>query len=95
MGKLSCRVWAECKVFFVESKTRFTKGGKPVTMRIEQRKLFLIDPNATGNDSGDYRIVVKNGKYTISRIPLIPQTIWNNPSGKVEMWYKARQHRIR
>lgn len=86
--KQPCRFHVEVKVFFVESKTRFAKKGKPVVMRIEQRKLFLIDPNATGSDSGDYRIVVKKGKYTISRIPLIPQTIWNNPSGKVEMWYK-------
>jgi len=78
----------ECKQFFVESKTKVTKKGKPLVQRVEQRKMFIVDHNAVGADSGQYRIFVKNGRFTIAVIPTIPQSIWNNPSGRCEMWYK-------
>lgn len=73
------------KVFFVESKER-TKKGKPKSIRVESRKLFLLDPNAF-LDSGDYRIVLRKGKYTISVIPRKEQPPWSNPSRKYETWY--------
>jgi hypothetical protein len=74
------------KVFFVESTKKFRKNGKPVSMRVESRKMFLLDPNALF-DSGDYRIVLRKGLYTISVIPRKAQPYWSNPSRKAETWY--------
>lgn len=77
---------AECKVFFVESKKERTKKGKPKSIRVESRKLFVLDPNAF-LDSGDYRIVLRKGRYTISVIPRKEQPPWSNPSRRYETWY--------
>lgn len=87
-----CRHSVEVKVFYVESKTKKTKKGKPETMRIVHRKLLLVDPNAMF-DSGDYRIVAKTSKmkptkYTISVITRKAQSIWTNPTGKPDVWHK-------
>ncbi len=84
----------EChvKVIYVETK-EVNKKGNPITRRVEHRKMYLHDAG-TFLDSGEYRIVqkgsgkVKPATYTISVIPRIPQSIWTNPSGKCEVWYK-------
>ena len=84
-----CRFSVEVKVIFVESK-RLTKKGKPEMMRIELRKMFLIDPNPLLLDSGDYRIFKKGDVFTISVIEQTVESCWTNPTGKVETWYKKK-----
>jgi hypothetical protein len=88
----------EVKQFFVASKTKKTKKGKPVMFPVTHRKLYVLDKTAF-MDSGDYRIVmktetsdnngvvVKTDKFTISVIPRIAQSCWTNPTGKCETWY--------
>lgn len=82
----------EVKRFFVETKER-NKKGNAISVPITHRKMFVHD-SGTFMDSGEYRIVQKgSGKYktptyTIAVIPRIPQSIWTNPSGKCETWYK-------
>lgn len=77
----------EVKVIYVPGKEK-KKNGEPKLMRVEHRKMFLKDKSAF-LDSGDYRIVHRKGKYTISVIPRIAQPCWSNPSGKYAAWYKT------
>lgn len=79
---------ATCKVFYVPSTTKFNKKGEPVLMRVTHRALYL-SLGCTVEDAccGDYRIVYRRGKYTISTIPRKEQSMWQNPLGHIKAWY--------
>ena len=81
----------EVKRFYIESKTQFTKKGNPVVIPVTIRKMFVTETNPILG-SGLSRIVqlTRNGEttYSLSVIPAIPQSIWANPSGKTEPWFK-------
>jgi hypothetical protein len=77
--------------FFVET-AEVNKKGNHVSVPVTHRKLFVLDPKSLF-DSGDYRIVVKKGKYTISVIPRHIQPYIDNPSGKMETWYKLEPNK--
>lgn len=74
----------EVRVFYI--KTLNKKTNKQESIRVTQRKLYISDPNAF-LDSGEYRIFVRKGSYTLSAIPRIKHPWWMNPSGEAKTWY--------
>jgi hypothetical protein len=82
----------EVKRFYIPSKTKRTKKGKPVLVPVTIRKMFVVDKNPI-TDSGFYRIVRLDRRgevtFSLSALPRIPQLIWANPSGKCEEWFKV------
>lgn len=77
----------ECKVYFIPDKVKRTKSGKPVMICVESRKLLVIDSNAI-TDSGDYRIVLRRDRYTVSVIPRQATQWWISSTRKTE-WVKT------
>lgn len=73
------------KIYVASGKVN--KKGNDVLIPVIHRKLYVKDFKPF-MDSGEYRIVVKKGKYTISVIPRIAQSCWTNPTGEVAVWYK-------
>lgn len=76
----------EAKVAFIPSK-KLNKKGKPQSIRVEIRKMYLRDPNAF-LDSGKYRVFKKGDRFTISVIARTVQPWHTNPTGEPKVWYK-------
>ena len=72
------------KIYVASGKVN--KKGNDVLIPVIHRKLYLKDAKAF-MDSGEYRVVAKKGKFTISVIPRIPQSCWTNPTGQIAIWY--------
>jgi len=74
----------EVKRFYLDTGKK-NKKGNPILRPITHRKMLLKTMPVL--DSGDYRIVTKKNKFTISVIPRIKQPCWTNPNGTYEAWY--------
>lgn len=79
--------------FFVDAKPKpGDKPGKKKRNMVVQRMLYLTVTDQKPDFLPDkYRVFVMRRSgvplYSLSSVPKIPQSIWENPSGKPEAWY--------
>ena len=81
----------EVKRFYIQNtKAKRNKNVELPMIPVTVRKILLNEDRPCVN-SGQMRIVrtQRNGdvSFTVSELPRIAQSIWNNPSGKCETWY--------